>query len=433
MTIIRSLTVRVLLASFGTLILSLIASVAVFIVVSRPVGEPRMLRLQLVGSDEALSIYERDGAKALSAYLRTLDERAAGRHYFTDAAGRDVLDGTDRSALLGPEGRPRRGVGGAFVLEQRLGDGRYRLLFMGVRPAGPIEFLRYYLVLVLAIAGLLYWWLWLSITSPLRALSGAVERFGRGQLDVRAPAPDRRDEIGDLGRAFNSMALRIQTLVTAERRLLQDISHELRSPLARLTVAIELFQTSPDHLRASAQVQRDLGRLAGLVDSLLEATREEGDLSISVAEPIDVWRVVVSVADSCAIEAIARGCHLNVNAPGGGGTVNGHAELLRRAIENVVRNAIRYAPGGSAIDVEMRGDGDSSTVVVRDHGPGVPVDDLPLLGTPFFRVESARDAKTGGVGLGLAIARRAVLAHRGTFLAENAFPGLRITMRIPTT
>ena len=284
MSVARSLSLRILIASFGALFLSLLASAAVFVLVSRPVD----------GSGTGLSL------------------------------------------------------------------------------AGAGEFLRYGLVLVLAIAALLHWWLSRSITSPLHALSAAVERFGRGQLDVRAPGRRREDEIGDLGRAFDVMAARIQTLLAAERRLLQDISHELRSPLARLTVAVDLLRTAPDRDRAMRQLELDIARLTALVDSLVTATRQEENPAIMSTEPVDLWGILVGVGDSCAIEADARQCRLTVSASGGGGLLRGNPELLRRAFENVLRNAIRYAPEDSTVEVEMRGDRHAAIVTVRDYGPGVP-------------------------------------------------------------
>jgi signal transduction histidine kinase len=427
----RSLSLRILVASFGALFLSLLASAAVFVMVSRPMEARGPRRFPILSPDEAAALYEHEGPQALSRQLNRLNERFGGMHYLTDAAGRDVTDGTNRSDLLGTDGRPRRRAGDRFVVVHPSGDGRYRLLFVGIAPEGPGTFLRYAVVLVLAIAALLYWWLSRSITSPLGALSAAVERFGRGELDVRAPGRRRGDEIGDLGRAFDVMAVRIQTLLAAERRLLQDISHELRSPLARLTVAIDVLRTSPDPERATKQIELDAARLTALVDSLVAATREEGDPSTMAAEPVDLWSILVGVGDSCAIEADARGCRLALSASGGGGRLRGSPELLRRAFENVVRNAIRYAPEGSTVEVEMRGNRHQAIVTVRDYGPGVPAEDAAHLGTPFFRVETARDAKTGGIGLGLAIARRAVLAHRGALVVENAEPGLRIAIELP--
>jgi two-component system sensor histidine kinase CpxA len=227
------------------------------------------------------------------------------------------------------------------------------------------------------------------------------------------------------------MAGRIETLLTAERRLLQDISHELRSPLARLNIAIELARTAEDRDAAAARLQKEVDRLTGLVGSLLEVTRVEGDPSTRRSDAVRLDVILREVVQSCVLEAEACRCRLVVT-----GTttrpLSGDPELLRRAVENVVRNAIRYAPPGT--DVALRtDDGPAGLVItVEDAGSGVPEALLPRLAQPFFRVEDARDfSATGGVGLGLSIAQRAVHLHHGTLAAENAHPGLRVTLTFP--
>jgi two-component system sensor histidine kinase CpxA len=267
----------------------------------------------------------------------------------------------------------------------------------------------------------------IGIVTPLRETAAAVDKFGQGDLTVRIPTT-RPDEIGNLARAFNDMAVRIQTLLTAERRLLQDISHELRSPLARLNIAIELARTADDRDAAAARLQKEVNRLASLVGALLEVTRAEGDPSARRSEELRIGHILRDVVQSCSLEAEARRCRLVVSDQSDR-TLHGDPELLRRALENVVRNAIRYAPEDT--DVELRtADGPLGVAVsVRDTGRGVPDDMLPRLTQPFFRVEDARDySSSGGVGLGLSIAHRAVQLHHGTLVAENAHPGLRVTL-----
>jgi two-component system sensor histidine kinase CpxA len=282
----------------------------------------------------------------------------------------------------------------------------------------------------MAAVGLLGWWLAIDIVRPLRAIATAVDRFGRGELGARVQA-QRGDEIGRLGDAFNQMAARIETLLTAERRLLQDISHELRSPLARLNIAIELARTAPDRDAAAARLQKEVDRLTALVGSILEVTRAEGDPGARRSEVVDVETLLRDVAQTCQLEAEARQCRLVVRA-GVARPIQGDSELLRRALENVVRNAIRYAPAGTDVELQAEEGPKGLTITVRDTGSGVPDQFLPRLSQPFFRVEDARDySATGGVGLGLSIARRAVQLHRGTLVAENANPGLRVTLTFP--
>ena len=267
------------------------------------------------------------------------------------------------------------------------------------------------------------------LASPLRGLRRALEKFGRGDLSVRYHL-SRRDEIGELAQAFNRMADQITTLLSAERRLLQDVSHELRSPLARLGFAVELARTSPDREAALARIRKEADRLNHLVDELLQLTRAEGDPGARNLEDVDLGKLLQELVADCALEADAAGCRLTL-AGERSLVVAGDRELLRRACENILRNAIRHAPPGSAVEVELARHGDRAEIAVRDHGPGVPREALTDIFEPFFRVEGDRDRSSGGVGLGLAIARRAVELHQGHVTAFNANPGLVVAIDLP--
>jgi signal transduction histidine kinase len=256
-----------------------------------------------------------------------------------------------------------------------------------------------------------------------------VVQFGRGDLTARADSR-RKDEIGELARAFDEMAGRIQVLMTAERRLLQDVSHELRSPLARLDVAADLASTSADPAEFLVHIRGDVSRLSTLVDELLRLTRAEGDRATREREEVALDDLLQEVAAACALEAEAGGCRLDLTAEDPA-TVQGAPEHLRRAVENVVRNAIRHAPAGTAVEIGLERDGDTARIAIRDRGPGVPEDLLGAIFKPFFRVEGHRSRIDGGIGLGLAIARRAVDLHRGRIAARNAHPGLSVTIELP--
>jgi two-component system sensor histidine kinase CpxA len=267
------------------------------------------------------------------------------------------------------------------------------------------------------------------LVRPLRHLRRVVDRFGRGDLDARA-ASARRDEIGDLSRAFDEMAGRIQTLLAAERRLLQDVSHELRSPLARLDVAVDLAHASPDRGASLGRIKREVIRLASLVEELLQLTRAEGDPTARMHEEValdDLLRVLV---DDGAVEAEAKGCRLALRVEAAGG-IRGDRELLHRAVENVIRNAIRHAPEGSEVEVVLQRRASTAAIVVRDQGPGVPEEMLGAIFDPFVRVEGHRSRASAGIGLGIAIARRAVEPHGGNIWSSNAYPGLVVTIELP--
>jgi signal transduction histidine kinase len=270
-----------------------------------------------------------------------------------------------------------------------------------------------------------------GVISPIRRIANKIAQFGQGDLSVRV-ATDREDEIGQLGRSFNVMAERLERLITSERRLLSDISHELRSPLARLKFAMKLARTSNDPAAALERIERDVNRIASLVSDIVEINVVEGDPALEEKEEVCIRDIIDEVVDDCGVEAQARGCRIDVRGEVCG-QVQGNPELLRRAVENVVRNAIRYSPEKTSIEVALSEDDQEARITVRDFGPGVPDKAMQRIFDPFFRVEEARNTNGGGSGLGLSIAKRAVSVHRGSIVAENATPGLRVTIVIPLT
>ena len=427
----RSLLLRILLASLATILVSLAVFAAALAAVIGPVNERLIHHFQARQVEDLVEAQARGGPAEVAALLRRLDASLGATHYLADSRGLDAVTGEDRGPLLNAP-RPRFGPprsGNNIVVVEPSADGRYRLIISAPPPLNVWDFVPYFLVILAAI-GLLGWLLAHTIVTPLRALAGAVNRFGRGELATRV-STTRRDEIGQLTHAFNEMADRIETLLTAERRLLQDISHELRSPLARLNIAIELARTAPDRDAAAARLQKEVDRLTALVGSILEVTRAEGDPGARRSEIVDVDTLLQEVVQTCQLEAETRQCRLVVRA-GVTRTIQGDSELLRRALENVVRNAIRYAPASTDVELQAEEGPKGLTITVRDTGSGVPDQFLPRLSQPFFRVEDARDySPNGGMGLGLSIAHRAVQLHRGTLVAENANPGLRVTLTFP--
>jgi signal transduction histidine kinase len=226
------------------------------------------------------------------------------------------------------------------------------------------------------------------------------------------------------------MAGHIERLLANERRLLEDISHELRAPLSRLTFAVLLARTAPDSKIALDRVERDVNRITALVSEIVEMTRLEGDPTYFKMETVKIQEVIEETVSDSQLEAGFQGCAIQLVGQLSC-EVSGDRELLRRAIENVLRNAIRYSPERSKVDVTLGYTEGVATISIRDYGPGVPQHSLTEIFEPFFRVEEARETGLGGIGLGLSIAKRAVQLHHGTIVAENAFPGLQVHIKIP--
>jgi signal transduction histidine kinase len=389
--------------------------------------------------DEARTAYEEGGTERLKEYLHRLSAFTHTNYYLVDDNAIDLVSGADRSALVArgslswarPRPWPFPKPNAKAVRVRASDDRRYQLvtvLSQLRQRVGLWDSLAYFLWLPLLI-GVLSYVLAVHLASPLRSLRRVLERFGQGDLGIRLHLA-RRDEIGDLARAFNRMADQITTLLSAERRLLQDVSHELRSPLARLEFAVELARSSPDLDAALGRIRREADRLNHLVDEVLQLTRVEGDPHAH--NPVDqsLDKLLSEVVANCALEAEARSCHINlrIEEPV---IVTGDRELLHRAMENVVRNAIHHAPAKTSVDVLLRVREGQAIVSVRDYGPGVPYDALNDIFKPFYRVEKARDRSSGGMGLGLAIAQRAVEIHQGRMTASNAEPGLAVTIEVP--
>jgi two-component system sensor histidine kinase CpxA len=433
---VRSIFTKILLWSFGTLVLSLLAFVVISILIARNTvdrGDNIFRRLAALEMTEAVYAYESGGPERLQGYLEHLRKFFPhADHVLTDATGRDLVTGQNRSGWTAPTDTnwsPRFSMDdGRIVIGMESADRRYKFFALVRPPISLLNFTPYYLLILVAVGGLSYL-LAVNMASPLRVLAQKVEQFGKGDLSVRMQ-PRRNDEIGDLGRAFDQMADRIQTLLTAERRLLQDISHELRSPLARLSFATELVRTADDREAAVARIRKEVTRLTSLVSSLLEVTRAEGDPSVRSTQPVSLEALLGEVVDDCRIEADARQCQVKLRADEPVDT-RGDAELLRRAVENLLRNAIRHSPEASRISVGLTRKVATASIVVEDQGPGVPPELLGTIFQPFVRVEQARDNVSGGVGLGLAIAHRAIMLHSGRIWAENTNPGLRVTIELP--
>jgi two-component system sensor histidine kinase CpxA len=290
-------------------------------------------------------------------------------------------------------------------------------------------------ILAVGISGLLCFFLNRHITAPLFELRRGTEIVAAGNLTARVSGDlrNRRDEIGQLGRDFDRMAERIESLVDSHKRLLGDVSHELRSPLSRLLVALGIARKGdaeevPELLDRIALEAR---RLDSLIGQLLTLSRIESRSHAAAASSIDLTALVHEVVADADFEARAQSRRVGVTAFEEC-TVSGFEELLRSAVENVVRNGVRFTREGSAVDVSIRRERDRAVIRVRDLGPGVPEAMLSEIFLPFRRVQTIHGTRNEGSGLGLAIAHRAVAANGGKIRAMNATDGgLIVDIELP--
>jgi signal transduction histidine kinase len=345
----------------------------------------------------------------------------------SDASSESV---PDPSALMAVKVRGSQGR--RYVVVAHLAPGPFGYLTAGPRPV-VLQ-----LITIVLTAGAVCYGLSRYLTGPLRKLRAAAQQLAQGDWTVRAGTGNRRDEIGELGRDFDFMAGRLESLMASQQRLLRDMSHELRSPLARLNVALELAaqRSGPEANDALDRIAREARRLNGLIGELLTLSRLEASQKAADKTTIDLAELVAQIVADADFEATGSKRRVSLHRCDEC-AATGTLELVRSAIENVVRNGIRYTAEGTQVDVELvcePRDGESRAVIrVRDHGPGVPGESIKDIFRPFYRVGDHRDRQTGGVGLGLAIAQQAMRLHGGTISAANAPDGgLEVELSLPT-
>ncbi|MDQ2820519.1 MAG: ATP-binding protein [Pseudomonadota bacterium] len=338
--------------------------------------------------------------------------------------------GSIANAIAGPGNGP--GAGPGFGQGRGPGDG------MRGPPGGPkmlgYRIGRIFPIIGATVASLLFAFLlaW-YFSRPIRDLRSAFYAASTGDLAPRFDKySGRSDEFRDLGRDFDRMTEQLRNLIDGQRRLLHDVSHELRSPLARLQAAIGLAHQQPDKLATSLErIERESVRMDKLVGELLTLSRLEATQRITHKEPIDVGEMVGQIADDARFESSNSGAAITVQASHGI-TVSGAPDLLWRAIENIVRNAIKH--GGGKVEVAVTPHDARVAIVVSDRGPGIHPGDLPSLFQPFFRCQAADGGgnSVDGHGLGLAIARRVIDAHDGTIQVANRHGGgLAVSITLP--
>jgi len=466
----RSLFLKIFLSYWVAQALFLILAIIVTFAM-RPSGEISNLQAQEPKFlNETLQAYQAGGDDAARKYLRSVHDNQHVRLFVIDdqdheLLGRKLPDWIERvrrgQVHTADTFRGRFGPGQFLRQTLTADNGRRYMLIIDLPPEehpffGPHGIPGLGILIAIISSGLVCYILARYLTSPIVQLRAATQKLASGDLTARAGMPGfrRHDEMAELMRDFDRMAERLEDLVTAQSRLLTDISHELRSPLARLNVALELARqrSGPDARSALDRIDREANRLNELIQKLLTIARLEAGQESIEKVPVDLELIIHEIAKDAAFEAQNRHCEVDAKIVDDC-VVMGSPSLLHSAIENVVRNAIRYTQEGTSVEVRLEqgvglsnptpqnsalnndGVGKPEAVIrVTDSGPGVPEDALDKLFRPFYRIDDARGRQTGGVGLGLAITDRAVRLHGGTIRVSNRPQGgLMVEIRLPLT
>ncbi len=448
----RSVFLKIFLSYWVAQALFVVLAILVTLALRPPQDSPRGEYLHRALGAQLVQAYERDGQpglrKGLEALRGSLREHKA---FLFDDKGND-LSGTGTPAWAHQLALGTPQAGGLHLQSDRRSaqaitgaNGKHYVLVIEHPPLSPRFFMGPGhvpgpgMLIAILTSGLVCFLLARSLTAPIVRLRTATQKLAKGELSARAgpPAGRRRDEIAELVRDFDAMAERLENLVNAQSRLLNDISHELRSPLARLSVALGLARqrTGPEAAGNLDRIELEANRLNELIGRLLVLARmEEGDQNTQMA-PIRLGDLVGEVAKDAAFEAQGRKCEVQCEVAQDS-VVLGNAALLHSAIENVVRNAMRYTHEGTEIGIALErspgANGPEAIVRISDRGPGVPEESLSKLFRPFYRLDDARNRQTGGVGLGLSITERAIRLHGGSVTARNRpGGGLTVEIRLP--
>jgi two-component system, OmpR family, sensor histidine kinase CpxA len=400
---------------------------------------------------KAIQTYEQSGPAETRRYLEEVRDSLHTRAYLLDDQGNDV-SGHDLPRWAESLGKgvepPRRDfwqrvTPTPFRRQVQVAASGHRYTLVAFLPPsgpfGPAGVPGLTILIGIISSGLVCYLLARYLTSPVVRLRAATQRLAAGDLSARAGglAARRRDEMAQLVRDFDTMAERLEATVNAQARLLNDISHELRSPLARLNVASALAHQRAGVEAHSALERIDLEseRLNELIGGLLTIARLDSGNDARQKSPILLGEMIEGIAADADFEAQGRNCRVE-SAIKEDCLVMGAPILLHSAIENVVRNAARYTGEGTSVYITLepgQGSGPEAVIRIVDSGPGVPEEELDKLFRPFYRIDDARGRRTGGVGLGLAITDRAVRIHGGTVKASNRPEGgLQIEIRLPS-
>ncbi len=404
---------------------------------------------------ETVNAYQSGGERAAHQYLEGLWHTDHVRAFVFDPAGRELSGHQHVPPWIeqSRQGAPFRRGWLESLMPERIKrqaltlDGKRYTLILELAPGprvflGPMHEIPGLGILIAVISsGLVCYLLARSMTSPVSRLRQAAQSLAAGDLSARTGVPTggRRGEMVELMRDFDVMAERLEGLVDSQSRLLKDVSHELRSPLARLSVALGLARqkATPEIEGSLNRIELEADRLNQLIQRLLTISRLESGADGIRKSSLSLRELVEQVAHDAEYESAGRHCRVLADGEDEF-LVEADPDLLRSAVENVIRNATRYTAEGSTVEVRLERqkipNGEEMVIRVSDAGPGVPAAALSKIFEPFYRIDDARNRQTGGAGLGLSIADRAIRLHGGQVRASNRKEGgLEVEIRIPAT
>ena len=447
----RSIFFKIFVSYWLALALFIVLAVLITVAMRPPREGANAEAQQAKILSDAVQAYRSGGQEEARRYLRTVRDVQQIRSYLFDEQGHELtgrrppewIDGVFRGKVRTIDSFwGRIGPGQFLRTSMKTADGPSYVLVIELPPEhilfGPHGVPALAVAIAVISSGLVCFILARYLTSPVMRLRAATQRLAEGDLTARAGVVNSRghDEMAELLRDFDRMAERLENLVNAQSHLLKDISHELRSPLARLNVALELARqrSGPEARSALERIDLESNRLNALVGRLLTVARLESGAEVQRSS-VHLSEIVSEIAKDAAFEAQYRNCAVDC-VIADECTVLGDPSLLHSAIENVVRNATRYTGEGTDVQVRLAQEngpaGSEAAIRVTDSGPGVPEEALKKLFRPFYRIDDARGRGTGGVGLGLAITERAVSLHGGTVRAVNRPQGgLMVEIRLP--
>ena len=446
----RSLFLRIFLAFWAAMLLVMLSTAAI--------AWYRLTRYQSADinqlATEAAARLKSEGTSGLRAWIGEAERKYVGRDVFIiDYTGVDILhrklpqrlqfyaDRLQQAGLL-TKGVPRdREPDPLLLTPQFVDDDDAVYTVMIEAPGWPLGVLRssnvrlLLLAFALGISGLVCWWLARYVSEPVERLQSSARSLAAGNLEARVGEEfsRRRDELGVLARDFDTMADHVRMLLASKEDLLRGMSHELRSPLARLRVASGLARRpGADVTRQLDRIELEAERLDTLIGQMLQLSQLRAVEPAVPREPLDLATLLSEVVEDARLEASAANKSVEWT-PGASLSVESDHDLMRSAIENVLRNAVRFTKPDSAVAVSLHRDRNAARIVIEDQGPGVPHAELQRIFDPFYRVAESRDRDSGGTGLGLAITARIVRLYGGEVRAANIMTGgLRVEIELPT-